>query len=421
MPTYSTLSYNNAISKFKALAGLDSLSGTDLDFFQTSLTERIRQAFETFAWPNFTKIGEEITLSSNQISLVSTADNANANVANLSTTTYVVDIKEPNDDSGTQRYFWFLNSGEPNIFEGMLAPQFSTNRIDDEGKDVDNDYYENPDMNVVQGDTIIFTKSGWDLVGDPSNGDHRLTENARKIVITNPQGQIHGSMFVEPGQNYLLVDNLTSVFDQVGTYQYWGFWEEIDSTGTDNRFFGANIDGYKWEPLGDIIVSENPNGMGYAVMALANQADRIFRIQTDNPIKNPYADEHTFVQTTDYLGNPIVKIIGDKDFAGEKVYVTYRQKWETIVAGAENLYGNELSQDSNIPLEFFNYGVHGAYVEFLKAEGQTSKAQAEEQIAQQLLASEISKVTDQGRQFRHDIVQGRPASQFKRHNLNQAQ
>ena len=59
----------------------------------------------------------------------------------------------------------------------------------------------------------------------------------------------------------------------------------------------------------------------------------------------------------------------------------------------------------------------GAYADFLRGDGQTQKAQVEDQNAEMILRQEIDIVRNQSRQFRHDVLQYRPQTQFRRHNL----
>ena len=59
----------------------------------------------------------------------------------------------------------------------------------------------------------------------------------------------------------------------------------------------------------------------------------------------------------------------------------------------------------------------GAYADFLRGDGQTDKAQVEDQNAEIILRQEIDIVRNQSRQFRHDILQYRPQTQFRRHNI----
>lgn len=62
------------------------------------------------------------------------------------------------------------------------------------------------------------------------------------------------------------------------------------------------------------------------------------------------------------------------------VFVTYKKELETITTS------------SSIPREFFNYLAHAVYADFLRMDGQTQKAFAEDQIAQNYLDLELDKL-----------------------------
>lgn len=62
-------------------------------------------------------------------------------------------------------------------------------------------------------------------------------------------------------------------------------------------------------------------------------------------------------------------------------YVSFKRDW-----------GGPYTADSaDIPQEFFNYAVHGGYADFLRSEGQTDKAFAEEQAAETYLTIELNR------------------------------
>jgi hypothetical protein len=166
---------------------------------------------------------------------------------------------------------------------------------------------------------------------------------------------------------------------------------------------------------------------GGAGLDLAFPASVVFRVQKTNPTTTRYPEEYSFVSLLNTnagattLGFPAVKIISTTTLNSVVVYVTYRKELSAIIAdgGAytSGFFGDENGDNPNIPYVFFEYVCFGAYADFLRGDGQTDKAQVEEQNAEILLRMEIDKVRNQSRQFRHDILQYRPATQFRRHNV----
>lgn len=188
-------------------------------------------------------------------------------------------------------------------------------------------------------------------------------------------------------------------------------------------------------------------GSGTTLACLNDDADVVFRVHKQNPTVTRYPDEYTFVSMLDYrvgsAGYPCIEIVNAGDELGTgspaTVYVTYRKALSTIIkepkvlsgstGGGDLVWGYEYDSgffgdptvnsgdNENIPYVFFEYAAFGAYADFLRGDGQTEKAQVEEQNAEMILRSEIDKVRNQSRQFRHDILQYRPSTQFRRHNV----
>ena len=154
---------------------------------------------------------------------------------------------------------------------------------------------------------------------------------------------------------------------------------------------------------------------------LANDSNVVFRIHKTDPTDTRYPEEYTYVSILNSGGYPSVKIINPTVLNATDVFVTYRKDLESVVADGGSYtsgsFGDESGDNPNIPYQFFEYCAFGAYADFLRGDGQTDKAQVEDQNAELILVSEIDKVRNQSRQFRHDVLQYRPQTQFRRHNV----
>lgn len=154
---------------------------------------------------------------------------------------------------------------------------------------------------------------------------------------------------------------------------------------------------------------------------LANDANVVFRIHKTDPTDTRYPEEYTYVSILNDDGYPSVKIINPTVLSSTSVFVTYRKDLESVVSDGGSYtsgsFGDESGDNPNIPYQFFEYCAFGAYADFLRGDGQTEKAQVEDQNAELILVSEIDKVRNQSRQFRHDVLQYRPQTQFRRHNV----
>lgn len=148
-------------------------------------------------------------------------------------------------------------------------------------------------------------------------------------------------------------------------------------------------------------------------------ANVIFRINKSDPFTDDYPDEYPFAIREASNGDPIATIINPTSLAGKTVYLTYRKDLPTAINENANIttgkYGTGTGDNPDIPHIYFSYMVAGTYADFLRSDGQTSKALAEDDVSEKKLIAEIDLILNQGRQFRHDILQYRPPSQFNRH------
>lgn len=154
---------------------------------------------------------------------------------------------------------------------------------------------------------------------------------------------------------------------------------------------------------------------------LANDSNVVFRIHKTDPTDTRYPEEYTYVSALNAGGYPSVKIINPTVLNSVDVFVTYRKDLSSVISDGGSYtsgsFGDESGDNPNIPYQFFEYCAFGAYADFLRGDGQTEKAQVEDQNSELILISEIDKVRNQSRQFRHDVLQYRPQTQFRRHNI----
>ena len=154
---------------------------------------------------------------------------------------------------------------------------------------------------------------------------------------------------------------------------------------------------------------------------LANDSNVVFRIHKTDPTDTRYPEEYTYVSALNAGGYPSVKIINPTVLNSVDVFVTYRKDLSSVISDSGSYtsgsFGDESGDNPDIPYQFFEYCAFGAYADFLRGDGQTDKAQVEDQNSELILISEIDKVRNQSRQFRHDVLQYRPQTQFRRHNI----
>lgn len=75
-------------------------------------------------------------------------------------------------------------------------------------------------------------------------------------------------------------------------------------------------------------------------------------------------------------------VMGDTSASTASAYVSYRKEWD----------GPYTAISTNIPDEWQEYVAHGAYADWLRADGKNDVAMAEEKVAQEYLDQEMSQV-----------------------------
>lgn len=171
------------------------------------------------------------------------------------------------------------------------------------------------------------------------------------------------------------------------------------------------------------ICLHNVSGTQPAERTLFSPADSIYRIHKSDPRHHSIGDfgeEYLYFLETNALGDHLARIQKQQNEDSGSVYVTYRKDLQSHISEPNGVttgkYGLESGDNGNIPYTISDYLILGSFVDFLKSDGQTTKSIQEELNAEKSLQQAIDKVQNQSRGFRSDIIEYRPASQFRRHN-----
>lgn len=105
----------------------------------------------------------------------------------------------------------------------------------------------------------------------------------------------------------------------------------------------------------------------------------------------------------------VLNASGTPSVTATDIYTAY----VTYLAAPADTYGDGEGEESDVPSEWFEYMAQGAYADWLRSDGQTEKALAEEVIAEKLLSQQLEKVSRQNgnqvitRQLSHGNMQWR--------------
>ena len=189
-----------------------------------------------------------------------------------------------------------------------------------------------------------------------STGTETRSGTTVTIVLTAAADFVVGQWVTISGLGY-------STTDPNGTYQVTG----LSTTTVANDTFTYDLDSGTG--------TESYTGTATVSPVAIDDIEQAINIWDDNPFLINSARKYNFFVDAD--GYHVVN-----NFAGlEGFWVAYRSQWP----------GPYLSSATDIPLEFYHYAVHSTYADFLRMDGQTDKAMAEEAAAQTYLLLEIDK------------------------------
>lgn len=135
----------------------------------------------------------------------------------------------------------------------------------------------------------------------------------------------------------------------------------------------------------DSLLVEGKNFVPYAQTGRTSigSFNRIFRKQA---FLNNSAHEYEFF--VDFTGANILNVVSTTDNAA---FITYKQQFTPFTVSG-SLVSDYTDSTVEVPAEFFAYIAHATYADFLRMDGQTDKAFAEENTASGALALELEKV-----------------------------
>ena len=108
--------------------------------------------------------------------------------------------------------------------------------------------------------------------------------------------------------------------------------------------------------------------------------DTFLRVHRERPFYNRSTTEYDYSVHSDGL-----HVLSVADTSQSAVWLTYKKRYtELTTLDSDGALGS-----TEVPLEFFDWLVHATFADFLRLDGQTSKAVIEESFAKGLLENEI--------------------------------
>jgi len=182
------------------------------------------------------------------------------------------------------------------------------------------------------------------------------------------------------------VDTAASATEQAdGTFTVSGGTQQFIEADTIKKDNITDVSTFTPRAGTDSLLVEGKNLIPYAQTGKATigSFNRIFRKQA---FLNSSAHEYEFF--VDFTGANILNVVSTTDNAA---FISYKKEF-TPFSVTGTAVSDFTGSTVEVPAEFFAYIAHATYADFLRMDGQTDKAFAEENTASVALALELEKV-----------------------------
>jgi len=182
------------------------------------------------------------------------------------------------------------------------------------------------------------------------------------------------------------VDTAASATEQAdGTFTVSGGTQQFIEADTIKKDNITDVSTFTPRAGTDSLLVEGKNLIPYAQTgkATVGSFNRIFRKQA---FLNSSAHEYEFF--VDFTGANILNVVSTTDNAA---FISYKKEF-TPFSVTGTAVSDFTDSTVEVPAEFFAYIAHATYADFLRMDGQTDKAFAEENTASGALALELEKV-----------------------------
>ena len=380
-----TVSYSRVLEYLQSLAGIDAFDSTEKACVRSAFNRRVRMAYEESQyWPNFVK--EELRYAG--LDNVLPEDQAGKDSIDV-----LLDVQSAsprNNSTGSIRYDtvrtvdgWKLLGLEDGDQDEVVYTVTPTSQTSGESADL------TQRGSTIQAISFWFKADAPTSYGTGSASTNLLTVNNSATGLTF--GDSAGGLL-------LSIDNATSTAMLRNTWIVpEGYTMQVYIDGTSVGFdygagdVGINIQGYFdgqwhnaiWTLQPSETYTQNISEFYYELNGTANQ---------DHTINLQIADVRLLVNKVDAAQAFSIWQNAESVYNEIAWSSTLPEYWCSFKKQLSTTYGDQVGDTTIVPIEFFEYGVHGAYADWLRSEGQTDKAMAEEQFAQMHLNRQLERI-----------------------------
>jgi len=230
------------------------------------------------------------------------------------------------------------------------------------------------------------------LSGATSSTDNTVNQNYKLLGANTTgglnvyQGATTTTVIVYNTGTAWRVDTAASATEQAdGTFTVSGGTQQFIEADTIKKDNITDVSTFTPRAGTDSLLVEGKNLIPYAQTGKSTigSFNRIFRKQA---FLNNSAHEYEFF--VDFTGANILNVVSTTDNAA---FVSYKKEFTPFTVTGTAV-ADFTGSTVEVPAEFFAYIAHATYADFLRMDGQTDKAFAEENTAAGALALELEKV-----------------------------
>lgn len=230
-------------------------------------------------------------------------------------------------------------------------------------------------LSGATGSTTLSVNQNYKLLGANTTGG-----------LSVYQGVSAGTIIIYNTGTAWRVDSLSSATEQDdGTFTVSPGVQQFIEADVNKKNNITDVETFTPRAGTDSLLVEGKNLIPYTQTGKTNigSFNRIFRKQA---FLNQSAIEYEFF--VDFTGANILNVVSTTD---NSAFVSYKKEFTpfTVTGTAVSDYTGSTVE---VPAEFFAYLAHATYADFLRMDGQTDKAFAEENTATVALALELEKI-----------------------------
>ena len=376
-----TVSYSTLISELNALTGIDSFSSTEKSWLNSLINRRIRNAYEMSPfWPRYTV--EELRYAG--FDNVIPADQNGKSSIDL---THSVWSQNPRNKARMATRHKSVATSDGWKLLGLEDGDYQDPYLELSGLR-SGTIYNDESQYINAGSSLIRAVSFWLRINSTAYTTNPATDIFGQILYTNTDAtstanQINITLDGKLGGGALVVD------------------AEYISNGLSNIYLNGVLSGTNFEANLGALGTVNDNDWIMVVCSLPSVSSASFPANNIRIGVNTYP---SVLQPVDDFDIADVRLydatLTDTDVANLYANPTKMLSstfWASSLPEYWVSYKKQLTStfgdNTPVPMEFKEYAVHGAYADWLRAEGQTDKATVEEAFANECIMRQLNKIS----------------------------